>query len=915
MKRTLLRSAATLLASCVVISAAEVDYGADKVNSMAPTAGMKSGGADQYNYLSLENHHGPSGVPVGGIGTGYFTYAPDGRFSRIAVNAWHTEGDWEWTPIIKNTRGTFLSLWENGAARILQRGAGVYGMAASQKSVYRGLFPIAENTLDDSVKVRVWSSLIAHNVKDSSLPLAWIEVELTNTQRVARALSVAFSWEDVIARQILDLTALNVLRAPKDQADVWSRSEVLSKGTGTYWNWMPRVATTAEIFSAADYTGIRQHAVPLRPKMKTFQNYNNEIAVLAEAQRDVELSFLPAYAVDSGDEAWEPFRRSGRFPPVAGSVALFDPSKKQEKASAVAASVTLRPGESRTLRFMVAWFGPELHVKPAVDEPASFCGKADYNRYYHNAFATLSTLVVYAAERRELLLAGTRRWQEPILSSSYPDWLKFKVLNSGYVVYANTVLNKAGDFSVMEGGMGGLLGTMDQRISAHPFYQKFFPQLDRSELELFGHTADPKEGYITHFVGHYYIGMGSRDGGSVVPRNWMLDNSGGWLIQLAKVYEQTGDTAWLEQFRRQIPRTVAFLRKRVIHPDFYIIAGPSTYDDFWHPEIFAYNAAVWPSFLTAASILMTALGDATEAGILRDEAARAARDFERALWNGRFFAYGADPDGSNRRDDIMSNCQLAGQFISRFCGWGDRVPMAHARSSLLEQFKSNISDTPDYYAPKVWDLTNRRAMRDPRRPDDPHNDSTCWPFYLESYTAMAAIQAGYAEDGLEIMRHIQLVHLRNGWTWAQNLWRPGELTYMSAPVSWFITDVLAGAALDVPGKTLTLGPVFPTGETAIALPLYFPGFWAMLQGDRRMRTLTLSISAVFGDSPALIEHVRILPVGTPSGEATRIPVPPFVAAQGAVLDLSAHFDALTSPAELKARVLKGPPAARATVPR
>ncbi len=920
MTKTLLRSAAALLASCVVTSsvgraAAEVDYGADKVNRMAPTDGMKTGGADRYNYLALENHHGPSGVPVGGIGTGYFNYAPDGRFSRIAINAWHTEGDWEWTPIIKNTRGTFLALWENGAARVLQRGVDVYGMAASEKSVYRGLFPIAENTLDDSVKVRVWSSLIAHNAKDSSLPLAWVEVELTNTRSVARDLSVAFSWEDVIARQVLDLTDLKELRDPKDQEDVWSRSTVLSKGTGTYWNWMPRVATTAEVFSAAGYTGIRQYSAPLRPRMKTFQNYNNEIVIIAETQPDVELSFLPAYAVDAGDDAWAPFRRSGRFPPVSGSAALFDPANHQERASAVAASVILRPGESRTLRFMVAWFRPEIHVNPAADDPASFCGKADYNRYYHNSFDTLSALVGYAAARRERLLSETRRWQEPILSSSYPDWLKFKVINSGYTVYANTVLNKAGDFSVMEGGMGGLMGTMDQRISAHPFYQKFFPQLDRSELELFGHTADPQEGYITHFVGHYYIGMGARHGGSVAPRNWMLDNSGGWLIQVAKVYEQTGDKAWLEQFREQIPRTVAFLRKRVVHPDFYIIAGPSTYDDFWHPEIFAYNAGIWPSFLQAASILMTALGDASEAGLLREEAARAARDFERALWNGRFYAYGADPDGSNRRDDIMSNCQLAGQFVSRICGWDDSVPMENARSSLREQFKSNISATPDYYAPKVWDLANRRAMRDPRRPDDPHNDSTCWPFYLESYTAMAGIQAGYAEDGLEIMRYIQLVHLRNGWTWAQNLWRPGELTYMSAPVSWFITDVLAGASLDVPGKTLTLGPVFSSGESAIALPLYFPGFWAMLRGDRRLRTLTLSVSEVFGDSPAVIEHVRILPAGVPSGEARRIRISPFAAARGAVLDLATHFDDLTSSASLKDPVLKGPPSDRAGVPR
>lgn len=30
------------------------------------------------------------------------------------------------------------------------------------------------------------------------------------------------------------------------------------------------------------------------------------------------------------------------------------------------------------------------------------------------------------------------------------------------------ILNKKGDVTVNEGGMGGLAGTMDQRISSHP---------------------------------------------------------------------------------------------------------------------------------------------------------------------------------------------------------------------------------------------------------------------------------------------------------------------------------------------------------------------------------------------------------------------------------------------------------------
>ena len=73
------------------------------------------------------------------------------------------------------------------------------------------------------------------------------------------------------------------------------------------------------------------------------------------------------------------------------------------------------------------------------------------------------------------------------------------------------------------------------------------------------------------------------------------------------------------------------------------------------------------------------------------------------------------------------------------------------------------------------------------------------------------------------MKHIQLVHLRKGLEWCQNLWNPGDITYMTGPVTWFSTDVLTGAGLDVPRGELRLGP----GREG-SFPLYFPGFWAML---------------------------------------------------------------------------------------
>lgn len=96
------------------------------------------------------------------------------------------------------------------------------------------------------------------------------------------------------------------------------------------------------------------------------------------------------------------------------------------------------------------------------------------------------------------------------------------------------------------------------------------------------------------------------------------------------------------------------------------------------------------------------------------------------------FAYGADNGGAHRRDDRLFSEQLAGEFLSRYSGWGDVIPTIDAESSIDEQLRTAVAGTPDFCAPKVWDPEMKRGVAMP--------GSRFWPFYLESYTAMAAIQ-------------------------------------------------------------------------------------------------------------------------------------------------------------------------------
>lgn len=876
----------------VAFAASEQDnYGANDANTKFFFDTKKLGGNEEYNYLALRDHKGPSGVPFGGIGVGYFNFAPDGRFTRVALNNTHTG--------MKDTgKGCFFAMWEkrdgkSTARRLIRDSETSLGMPGYQHTTYTGLFPRAEISYDngpessDNVKVSIYaySGLVAHNIKDSSLPVAWFDVTLSAKE--ATEVSVALAWEDFIYRVIKDPTSVQGMDGQIFEND---RFNLIN-----HENWHPikRTPTFAKNYKNGVFSGVLQFTQqPMTPKKATFQNYIDHIVIAADPGKNGNVSIAPAYDLSSADSAWAPFVNNGMLNGATGEVPLSN-TDGSITASGVAVKTKLAKGEKKTIRFVIAWYMPELKIDRATAEPGSYWDKVDYGRYMHNYFSDIDSLIAYAVKERARIHKQTCEWQEPVLKSTMPDWLKFKLINSAYTMFTNTILNKAGDFTVMEGMMGGLAGTMDQRISAHPFYQKFFTQLDRSEMQLFADCQDP-EGYILHFIGQYYMGMATTGGRAPTEKSYMLDNTGGWILQLAKDYAQTGDIEYLKHNADHVRRALAHLKTKM--PEgVNIPVGSTTYDDYHNPPVYSYMAGLYLAILKAGAYIGEEIGDTAMVNDCNQQFVKSHADMMKMLWNGKFFAHGCEIDGSNKRDDILFTGQLAGQFMSRYCGWGDVLSLDVTRSSLEMQFTNSLQKTPNYYANKVWDLTKNEGIDQP--------GSQCWPFYLESYTAMTGIQAGYLEDGLNIMKHIQLVHLGGGWTWSQNLWNPGQVTYMTAPVTWFITDVLAGSGLDVPSGTLHIAPVGPISGEVQETPVFFPHFWAMVKYEPAKQKASFRVIKTFGNKPIKIRQLVCEPIGLPTSERRTVKIPEFTAKEGAVLDLSPYWDKISGAVRMKA-VLK-----------
>ena len=861
-------------------------YGVDEANSKFKLANNVLGGNENFDYLNLKDHPAASGVPLGGIGAGNINLSPNGRFTRIGINNIHQP--------IKRTKSSFFALWvDDGSTkqtrRLVKDNEMQYGMKGIEHSYYKGLFPMANLKFDMgdmavNPNITAYSGLIPHNVKDSSLPMAWFDVELEGLKDAD--VSVAFSWEDI----------LGIIRDPKSLEGM--DGQLLSNNraklcNGEKWPDMERPETRVMPYNRGKMSGFLQFTPnPILPLKWTFQNYVDHLAVVVEKSNNQKVSVLSSYSPLEGADAWAEFTEKGEFNTHAGET-LLTPLKGGSKVSVLCVKTNIKKGEKKKIRFALVWYCPEVKIKSTPAAGSYWPNGSDYNKYFHNYFKNIDGLVDYAFANRDRIKAQTEEWQQPILNSTLPDWYKFKLINSAYVIYTNMVLTKKGDVMVNEGAMGGLGGTMDQRISSHPFYQKFFTQIDRSEMNIFADAQDP-QGFITHFIGHYYVGMSTVGGVNPTQRGTMVDNCSGWFIQLMKDYDQTGDMGYLKPQIERVKSVMAYLLEcRPAGSE--IPKGFTTYDDFQHPPLYSYYAGVWLTTLRAYKEFGEVIGDkniVSEAITLFD---KSQKEIISKLWNGRFFSYGSNTDGSNPADTILFTGQLAGQFLSRYCGWGDIYPMEMVKASMVSQFKISLSKTPDYYANKVWNIPLNKGIDNP--------GSQCWPFYLESYTAYTGMQAGFYEDAMDVMRHIQLVHLRKGWTWTQNLWNPNEVTYMTAPVSWFSTDILAGAGINIPRKEFRIAPILD-GNTKQVFPLYYPTFWANLTLDPTTKTILLKITKTFGKNNSnQINKIISEPAGLASSERKVIQIKEFNIKNGNVLDLSTYWDVIMR-SKLEKSVLK-----------
>ncbi len=376
--------------------------------------------------------------------------------------------------------------------------------------------------------------------------------------------------------------------------------------------------------------------------------------------------------------------------------------------------------------------------------------------FYSNRFKNAAEIADYVFNNTDRLLGDTREWQDIVRKSNLPDWLRLKLVNCAFSIYACGIFTKDGRFAVMESpvDMSGATGTMDQRMAAHAFYTQMFPELDMKELRMYAKCQDLvkpyPDGRITHFDGNIHEVIGDPNIGYGVT-DWP-DLSTSWMLQVIKLYRWTGDRKFVDDMWPHVKWALEWLKSEDMDGDL-IPEGGSTYDyDALPRGAFCYNADCYLAALRCGIHMARIEGDKVAEKAYTDRFRAVQASYMKNLWNGKYFdKFFNQKTGIRVPNSFIA--QLAGDWLSRLSGCGPTLAPGVIDSTMREIIARHVK--PFFPVPPM-EVT----------PEGKLATGACYMLQHEPYVGCEAINEGYTDDGLDVIKRVYDV----AWELNRNPW-------------------------------------------------------------------------------------------------------------------------------------------------
>ena len=340
---------------------------------------------------------------------------------------------------------------------------------------------------------------------------------------------------------------------------------------------------------------------------------------------------------------------------------------------------SLKPGETRKLRFVIGWFFPD-HRENGV---GSLVG-----HYYENLVDSPAAAVTRFAGGFEEFRKASATWRDTMLDASWPKWATDWLVNMQGNIVKSSWWVKDGRWIMYE--------SMDCPNSGpiHVIHLADWPILDafpKLELDLLRRFA--KDQYANGRLSEEY--NGKRGGPSItfLGGRDLMDLSPKYALEIWHRYKETGDQQFLQDTYPAVKKAMAYAQGFDSDddglPDHTF--NRSTWDLMNTGYLSSYAAPVWLTGLRATEQLARIMKENAYAAEMAKLLAKGRASLDAKLWNGSYYAYWSDKDG--KKSDVCFMDQVHGELYAEFLGLGNILPREKVQSALQAIGKINSQAT------------------------------------------------------------------------------------------------------------------------------------------------------------------------------------------------------------------------------
>ncbi len=621
------------------------------------------------------------------------------------------------------------------------------GIAHFEDVSFTGNFPLADlqyqsSSMPADLHLTAYNPFIPGDEDNSSLPAAFFEWEIRNTSAAKTDYTIAFSVG-------------NPFRTSDGGVDTYTRQNGISSITLSSKNYTPDKPEYGELMVSTDCDDI------------SYQEY-----------------WYRSGWFDDLTMFWREFSTYGPLQNRHYDDNTLNGKLDIGDMATLAARVSLQPGETRKIRFLLTWYFPHFIKYWDANQPM-------WKHEYCRRFSDVSAVTKYCYKNWDTLYRDSKRFADALTASTLPEACVEAASANLAVLKSPTCLRlENGEFWAFEGTgahAGSCEGTCDHVWNYQYALAFLFPNLAKQILEI-DYTYNITESGAMMF--RTMLPLGSCKWGSRA----CVDGQMGSILRFYREWKLSGDDEWLRKYWRTVRKTLEY-------------AWSPDNKDLWDPDktgvirgrqhhtldVELFGASAWLNgyylaALKACAEMAEYLGEPDFADMCRDLFRNGTQIVEEELFNGRYYIQNIDVADKSVLDpfaaydpNIYSSYwndekkeikyqfgqgseidQMIGQWHAALLGLGDIFDPDHCKTAVGSLYDINFKSMRDVFNPcRIFAANDERGMVICEWPEGAYKPMIPIPYTEECMTgfeyaaAGLMIQEGFVKEGTEVVEAIR----------------------------------------------------------------------------------------------------------------------------------------------------------------